>query len=64
MFRKNGFDKGLYNSRIKVLSCLILQLYNSFLVGFLVVLGAGVEIAVIVVGYGYDAGANGDVLTF
>ena len=60
---QDGFYKGFDNGRVKVQPCFILQLHDGIGMGLLPVAGAGVNIAVIIIGHGHNAGTNGNVLS-
>ena len=59
----DGFDEGLDDGRVEVQTSLILQLDNSIGMGFLPMLSAGIDVAVVVVGDGDNACTDGNVLS-
>ena len=60
---QHGFDEGLDNGGVKVQPCFVLQLHNGFRVGLLPVAGAGINIAVVIIGHSHNAGTNGNILS-
>lgn len=59
----DGFDEGLDDGGVEVKPSLVLQFDNGVGVGLLPVRRAGVNIAVVIISHGYDAGANGNILS-
>ena len=63
ILRNDRFDEGLDDGRVEVQASLILQLDNSISMGFLPMLRAGIDVAVVVVGDGDNACADRNVLS-